>query len=314
VAVAYDHPLAANWIDGYRIVGETTTAAATPRQAELRIVSPSYFQTVDTAVADGRAFSNDDGWGKPGVAVVNEALAREVDGAMVGRRVAVPSVARAWGPSAATEFVVVGVVEDERFRGLEQPSRPALYLSTWQFPQAHVQLIVRTADDPLAVAPAVRAAVRRESPRATIERVTSLEAILADQLAGRRITTGVVTTFGSLALALAAIGLYGLMAVSVADRRREFGVRVALGATPSSLAAGVVGTGLRWTAIGVAGGLALSLVTGPLLASLLVDVRAWDPATLVVVSLVLFAVTTVATLVPALRAAGVDPWAALRSD
>jgi ABC-type antimicrobial peptide transport system permease subunit len=145
------------------------------------------------------------------------------------------------------------------------------------------------------------------------ERVTSLDRILADQLAGRRITTGVVTTSGSLALALSAIGLYGLLAVGVADRRREFGIRVALGATPSDVAAGVVGQGLRWTAIGAAGGVGLALLAGPLVASLLVDVQPWDPVTLVVSTAVLFVAALAATLVPALRAAGVDPWLALRS-
>jgi putative ABC transport system permease protein len=104
------------------------------------------------------------------------------------------------------------------------------------------------------------------------------------------------------------------MAVSVADRRREFGVRVALGAAPASLATGVVVHGLRWTAIGVTGGIALALLGGPLLASLLVDIPAWDPLTLAACTLMLFGVTPLATLVPAWRAARVDPWHALRSE
>jgi predicted permease len=313
VAVAYDHPLAANWSDGYILRGDVESPGRPPRQAELRIVSPSYFDTVRTEVVAGRAFLDDDGWGRPGVAMVNEAFARETGGTVVGRRLATGSPARNW-PGAPAEFEIVGVVEDERFRGLEQPSRPAMYISTWQFPQAYVQLIARTDGEPLGAAGAVREAVRRATPVATIERLTSLDRILASQLAGRRITTGVVTAFGSLALALAAIGLYGLMAVSVADRRREFGVRVALGATPTSLAAGVLIHGLRWTAIGVAGGIALALVAGPLLASLLVGVTASDPVTLAISALVLFAVTAVATLVPALRAARVDPGTAVRSE
>ncbi len=313
VAVAYDHPLAANWSDGYLLRGDATSPASPPRQAELRIVSPSYFETVGAEAVSGRAFSNDDGWGRPGVAMVNESFAREAGGQVIGRRVATGSPARNW-PGAPAEFEIVGVVEDERFRGLEQPSRPALYVSTWQFPQASVNLLVRTDGDPIAAAPAVRAAIRGQSPVATLERVTSLDRIVADQLAGRRITTGVVTTFGSLALALAAIGLYGLMAVSVADRRREFGIRVALGAAPAALASAVLGDGLRWTAVGVAGGLGLSLLSGRLVASLLVDVSAWDPLTLVVSAGVLFAVTAVATILPARRAAVVDPWTELRAD
>jgi putative ABC transport system permease protein len=313
VAVAYDHPLAANWSDGYLLRGDSVSPASPPRQAELRIVSPSYFEAVDSAILQGRAFSNADGWGRPGVALVNEALARAAGGRVVGRRLATASPSRNW-PGAPTEFEIIGVVEDERFRGLEQPSQPAMYLSTWQFPQTHVQLLARTDDEPLQAAAAIRSAARARAPRVTIERVTSLDRILADQLAGRRITTGVVTTFGSLALALSAIGLYGLLAVSVADRRREFGIRVALGATPSGLAAGVVGHGLRWTALGAAGGLGLSLLAGPLVASLLVGVEPWDPITLIVSTTVLLAAALAATLAPALRAAEVDPWLALRSE
>lgn len=313
VAMAYDHPLAANWSDGYVMRGDAASSASPPRVAELRIVSPSYFTTVRTEVVTGRAFSDDDGWGRPGVALVNEAFAREAGGPVVGRRLATGSPARNW-PGAPAEFEIIGVVEDERFRGLEQPSRPALYLSIWQFPQATVQLLVRTEGEPLASASAIRQAVRRPAPAASLDRVTSLNRILAGQLAARRITTGVVTTFGSIALALSAVGLYGLLAVGVADRRRELGVRLALGATPASLARAVFSDGLRWTAIGVASGLVLSFLAGRLVASQLVDVPPWDPVTIALSAAVLLLVAAVAIVVPARRAAVVDPWIELRSE
>jgi predicted permease len=313
VAAAYDHPLAANWIESYRITGDASGSSSPARQAELRVVTPTYFEAVRTALTDGRVLSDHDSWQSAGVAVVNESLARDIGGLAIGRRIETGTPARNW-PGAPTSFEIVGVIEDERFHGLEEPSRPAMYLSTWQFPQAYVQLLVRTEPDPLAVAPAVRDAIRRLRGSATLDRATSLERILASQLLTRRVTTGVVTTFGFLALVLAAIGLYGLVAVSTTDRRREMAIRAALGATRSSVVGAVMWDGLRSTLIGAVAGIAIAIAAGPLIASQLVDIPSGDPVTLIAATLVLFGVTLVATVVPALLASRINLSQTLRAD
>ena len=210
--------------------------------------------------------------------------------------------------------MIVGIVEDERVRGLEQPALPAFYLTTRQFPQRGGALLVRTSGDPLAAAADIRGAVRALDPAITFNRATSLDAILSDQLAQRRVTTGVIGGFGLAALALAALGLYSLLAVLVGNRAREIGVRLAVGATPMSVGFQVVRESVRNAVAGIALGVLLAIGTGRFIQSLLVDVSPRDPVTLLAVAAVLLTVATGAAIIPARRAARVDPLVALRSE
>src|SRR6185503_4319066 len=212
------------------------------------------------------------------------------------------------------EFEIVGIVRNERFRGLEQPTQPAYYLSTRQFPQTSFSLLVRTQGDPLAAAADVRSAVRAADAATTFTHSTSLERILAGQLAQRRVTTDVIGGFAAAALSLAALGMFGLVAMLAGGRTREIGVRLAIGATPASVARHVVGESLGNAVAGIAIGCLIALAAGTLIQSLLVDVSAHDPATLGLVAAVLLVVAVVAALVPAIRAARVDPVAALRAE
>jgi ABC-type lipoprotein release transport system permease subunit len=205
-------------------------------------------------------------------------------------------------------------VANERFRGLERPASPAFYLSTRQFPQSAVSLLVRTSGDPLAAASDVRAALRDVDPAITVNRATSLEAILGEQLAARRLTTDLIGGFGLTALLLAALGMYGLLTVLVASRTREIGVRLAIGASPSTVARHIVGDSLVNAAMGLVAGTILALATGRLLSSLLVGVSARDPLTMAAVAAVLLVVATAAALLPARRAARVDAITALRAE
>jgi putative ABC transport system permease protein len=315
VALAYDHPLEANWTDAYRLSGEVAEAGAdSSGQAELRIVSPGYFDALGVEILDGRAFGHRDDLERPGVAVVNEAFARAAGGRVIGRSLRTSSARFTWGEAAQVDFRIVGVVENERSRGLEIPVGPAMYLSTRQFPQHGVTMLLRTGRDPLAFAAGVRAALRAAEPGATLSAPRELSSILADQLVARRVTTGVIGWFALAALALAALGLYGLLAMHVAGRTREIGVRLAIGASPAVVARQVVGESLVNAALGVALGAALALATGRALRGLLVGVSARDPITLGVVALVLLAVATLAALFPARRAALVDPMCALRAE
>ena len=313
VATAYDHPLEANWSESLTIVGD----AAAPdqrRQVELRIVSPGYFEALDVQLLDGRTFTPRDTLQSPGVALVNEAFARDAGGRVIGRRLLSAPPRFTYGNAAAAEFEIVGVVGNERFRGLEQPSLPAYYLSTRQFPQTAFSLLVRTNAPPLDTAADIRAAVRSANGAATFTHATSLERILADQLAERRVTAGVIGAFAAAALVLAALGLYGLLAVLVGGRTREIGVRLAIGAPPAAVARQVVRESLGNATAGVAIGTVLALAAGSLLQSLLVGVSARDPATLGIVAALLVAVAAAAAFLPARRAARIDPVTALRAD
>ncbi|MGE3274788.1 MAG: ADOP family duplicated permease [Vicinamibacterales bacterium] len=315
-ALAYDHPLEANWTNSYAVVGGASGRDQDARDsAQLRIVSPGYFAALGVELLAGRYPEPRDDPDAPGVAVVNEAFVRHAGFApVIGRTLLSAPPRFTWGDRVPASFEIVGVVEDERFRGLEEPSQPAVYLSTRQFPQTGVSLIVRTAVAPGSIAGALRAAVRGVDAGATVSGVQPLQDILDEQLVTRRVTTDVIGGIALLAVLLAALGLYGLLVVAVTGRARELAVRLALGAAPGALARHVLGDSLRPAAIGVGAGLLLALWSGRLLEGLLVDVGSGDPLTMAVVAATLLAVAAGAGLAPARRAARVDPARALRGD
>jgi predicted permease len=313
VAAAYDHPLGASWSQNYTLRGE----AASPDErhpGELRIVSPGYFQALELALVDGRVLNGQDNLNRRGAVVVNEAFAREVAGPVLGRHLRTGLIRPVEGAAAPDDFEIVGVVGNERFRGLEQPSSPAVYMSTKQFPQQGFVLLVRTVEDPLSVADEVRVALRALDPGITMNRATSLSTILSEQLMARRVTTDVIGGFAGAALAIAALGMYGLLALLIASRRTEIGVRLALGASPAHVARRVLGESLWNAAAGTVLGCALALASGRLIESLLVGVTAWDARTLTVVAATMLGVAVAAAIVPAVRAARIDPVYALRSE
>jgi predicted lysophospholipase L1 biosynthesis ABC-type transport system permease subunit len=277
-------------------------------------VSPGYFETLEIELLDGRTLTERDTADATGVAVVNEAFARDTGGNVLGRRLRSGTPRFLYGSSVPDEFTIVGIVGNERFRGLEQPVQPAYYLSTRQFPQTGVVLLARTAGDPVASTSDIRAAIRETNPAITLDRATSLDAILSAQLAQRRVTTDVIGGFALVAVALAALGMYGLLAVLVGSRTREIGVRMAIGASPGSMARQVVANSVTNAAIGVALGSILAIVTGRLVQSLLVGVTAGDPLTFGVVAATMLLASIGSALVPARRAARIDPADALRAQ
>ncbi len=167
VAMAYDHPLEANWSGTYPLIGDTTADRTdASAQAELRIVSPGYFEALGVELLDGRAFASHDGLEASGVAIVNEAFALAAGGRVLGRRFRSDSGRVTWGESLPDTFEIVGIVENERFRGLERPAPPGVYLSTRQFPQQGVALLVRTVDRLIATGADLRSTVRGVEPGA----------------------------------------------------------------------------------------------------------------------------------------------------
>jgi putative ABC transport system permease protein len=310
VAAAYDHPLEANWTESPTVLGDTT-ADVEQRQVDLRIVSPGYFDALGVELLAGRTLTDRDVFDAPGATVVNEAFARELGGRVVGRRVRTGTPA-AMAQGAPREFTIVGVVANERFRGLERPAQAAFYLSTRQFPQSGLTLLVRTTGDPVIHASDIRSAVKTADETVTFDRVRTLETILAEQLVARRVTTEVIGGFAGVAVGLSALGMYGLLAMLVGSRTREIGIRLAVGASPSAVGQEILRYAVGNATIGILLGSALALGTGRLLHSLLVDVMPHDPLMLGLVAALLLTTAACAALFPALRAARIDPVDALR--
>jgi predicted permease len=316
VAFSYDHPLEANWSDSFTLSGVAAAGDDIKGTAQLRIVSPSYFDAMGVAVLDGRGLTEQDDLGQPGAVLVNESFAGTVtDGPVLNRTLRSASPRLNWNdPRIPEEFRIVGIVEDERFRGLEQPPAPAVYMSTRQFPQGQLVALVRTLGEPQALAGAVREAVRRFDPQVPVGTLAPLTSILADQLVTRRATTHVIDSFAAVALGLAGLGLYGLLALLVSGRIRETGIRLALGSSPALEAGRVVRECVASTAVGVGCGIGLALIAGRLVESLLVGVSARDALTLAIVSATTLVVAASAASVPAWRAARIDPASVLRGD
>jgi putative ABC transport system permease protein len=213
---------------------------------------------------------------------------------------------------------VVGVVRDERMAGLGKPApaimyfpqvqaaRSAYYVPSWMW------LMVRTSGDPAAIAPAVRNVIRRAEPLAAIARVQTMEQVVSGSVASRRFATALIAGFAGVALLLAGIGIYGVIAYSVSQREFEIGLRLALGATPRAVVRQILGEGLRTAMIGAALGLVAALGTTRLLRAMFVEVSITDPLTLASVTALLVAVALAASLFPALRASAVDPVAAMK--
>ena len=313
VAAAYDHPLEANWSENPTIVGDARSPDD-QRHAELRIVSPGYFEAMQVRRVDGRTLTERDTLDTPGVAVVNEAFARDVGGRVLGRTLRTNTPRFVVGAAAPSEFTIVGIVGNERFRGLERPALPAFYLSTRQFPQGGFSLLVHTSTDPMRVVADLRSTIRSVDDRITFDRAMSLESVLGQQLVSRQVTTHVIAAFAIAALALAALGIYSVLTVFVGSRAHEIGVRLAIGASPSSVRRSVIGDTLRITSLGVLLGFVLTTLAGRLIRHLLVDVSPSDPATLGGVVLAVFTVAAGAALVPAARAARIDPVGMLRGE
>jgi putative ABC transport system permease protein len=313
VAAAYDHPLQANWSEAPTIVGDAT-APDQRAQSELRIVSPGYFEALTVPLLDGRALSERDDLEAPGAAVVNEAFARQLGGRALGRRIRSGTPQFLYGTAAPSEFEIVGVVGNERFRGLEAPALPAFYLSTRQFPQTGFVLLARTARDPLAVAAVVRARIRQLDAGITFNAPTTLEGVLGEQLMERRVTARVMSGFAVAALGLAAVGLYALLVMLVANRRRDIGIELALGASRQRIAAAVLRESAVNAAAGITLGVVLAVITGRLIRALLVGVSPADPMTIGTVVATLAVVSMAAACAPAIRASRVDPISALRGE
>lgn len=285
-----------------------------------RIVSPGYFQTMGVPVLLGRGFRPGDDESSRPVVVVNETLARQHfgDQSPVGRRIAFtrdPADASVWRE-------VVGVVGDEAIESLTAGGRPEIFVPLGQellgepgLPHRHPDLVVHTAGaDPATAVPVVRGTLHALDPALPLYDVRTLEQMVARDASRQRLLTTLLGLFALVALALATVGIYGLMSYSVLQQRREIGVRLALGARPGRVVGRIVGRGMALFGAGLALGLAGALVLARVLESLLFRVEPTDPTTLALAAALLTATALAATLLPARTAARIDPMETLRTD
>jgi putative ABC transport system permease protein len=285
--------------------------------ADWQVVSPDYFRTMGIPMLQGRDFAATDRLGTPGAMIVNRTLARQAwpDGDALGRRVLLGG-----GNADSVWRTVVGIVGDVRHRGLTASPRPEMFLPYAQFPAGtgtappSMHVVLRAAGDPSALATALGAAVAALDPDVPLSGVQTMETAMGSWAAERRLIMLLVSGFALVALVLGSVGIYGVMAQLVAQREREIGVRMALGALPGQILGLVVSQSAWLVGAGILAGTAGALAVTRLLTGLLFQVRPTDPLTFLGTALVLVVAAAGATLVPALRAVRTDPAHALRSE
>jgi putative ABC transport system permease protein len=278
--------------------------------ADIRIIDPNYFRVMGIPLRAGRPFAQSDSTAAPKVMVINESMARRFwpDQDPIGQRVTM----RDWGPPLTGE--IIGIAADVKADGLDSEARPMIYWHYTQFPQIFSNIVVRTDGDPLGVVGAIKSQIYSVDPAQPVASVATMEQVLADSVATRRFNMLLISIFAALALALAAIGIYGVISYTVSQRTHEIGIRVALGAQGSHVLKLVVGQGMILALAGVGVGLGAAAGLTRLMSSLLFGVNPIDGVTFAVVSVVLTGVALAACIVPARRAAKVDPMVALRCE
>jgi putative ABC transport system permease protein len=271
-------------------------------------VTPDFFRTLGVPVLRGRAFDERDREDAERVVVISAALARQLwpGENAVGKGLF-------WGGTDGTPKRVVGVAGDVRDRQLDAAPQPMVYLPYDQVAVSTTTLLLRAAGDPAAFAPAVRAAVWSLDPGLPVPEVTPLARNRDALVAAPRFRALLLGCFAATALLLAALGVYSVMAHAVAQRTREIGVRMALGARPAAVAREVLRRGLALTAVGLGLGLAGSVAAGRVAASLLYETSPGDPLTLAGVACLVVATALAATWLPSRRATRVDPVESLRA-
>ncbi len=274
---------------------------------EFVIVSPRYFAAMRIPLVAGRDFTDQDDAAAGKVAIVNEAFARRFwpDQDALGRRFR----------SGGLWRTIVGVAKTGKYNRLDEAARPFLYLPYQQgVPDLDLDLCLRTTGEPAALAASMRQAMHDLDPGVALRQVLLLTSHASMVLFPQRMASSLLILLGAVALALAAMGVYAVMAHAVSQRTQEFGVRMALGAQPGDVVRHVVGHGLALALLGLAAGLALSLAISRLLAGFLYGISPFDPAVFTGVSALLALIALVACWLPARRAARVDPVIALRSE
>ncbi len=295
---------------GFTLQGREAVASEDATRAEVRVVSPGYFDAMAIQLIEGRAFNEQDSTSSPPVILVNQSFVRQFlpGAAPLGRRLRIKL-------GKDFEGEIVGVVGDVRHRGYDAEPRPEVYVSYLQNAIWPVMnLVVRTKNEPAEMAPAVRREIEAVDSTQAIFNVRPLTDFLSDSIAERRFNLLLLIGFAAVALFTAAAGVYGVMAYMVTQRTHEIGIRVALGARRFDVLKLIIGQGTRLVMCGLALGLLAAFIVTRLMTSLFYGVSATDPVTYIVVVLFLSAIALLACYIPASRATKVDPLIALRYE
>ncbi|MGE3277142.1 MAG: ADOP family duplicated permease [Vicinamibacterales bacterium] len=302
-----------NTITGFRHEGQPEPDSASKPTASLRVVSSDYFRLMRIPVRRGRSFDARDTPAGPDVVLINEQTARRYfpDQDPIGQQIRISAKAAgdAKGPKT-----IIGVVGDIKYGGLDEQTPAELYLAYEQHPVDTFSVVVRAAAGHAVSLASVRQGVAGLDPLLPLANVADVPALVDRSLAERRFTTLVILTFAAMAAALAVIGVYGLLAYLVSQRRGEVGLRLAVGAAPSDIVWLFVREGAALTVVGLTAGLVGALAAGRMVATLLFGVTPADPATLAAVVGLLAGAAACATYLPARRAAGVDPNEILKAE
>jgi putative ABC transport system permease protein len=303
-ALAANHPLDAGFTNSFVIVGREAESRNWP-EISVRSVTPGYFRVLRVPLVRGRHLTQGDATTSLPVAVINEAGVRRFFGTRdpIGQQIAYWGIAR----------TIVGIVGDERFHGLTEAPPPAVYAPLAQSPSTGVAVLVRGARPELLTG-AVRAAIASHDPALAVFGIEPLDVTLAESIGQRRFVMLLLTVFAVVALLLAAAGIHAVLSYDVAQRTREIGIRLALGALPSGVTRLVVRRGALLALGGLLAGGVASLGLSRLLRSMLFDLAPGDAVTLTAVSLILGGVALAASYLPARRAVRTDPLTALREE
>jgi putative ABC transport system permease protein len=303
----------------FQIVGSKVVDMANRPSCFVKMISPSYFDAIGMKMVKGRPLNERDVTGASPAIVINQSMAKKYFEGVdpIGKQVSVQEIV--FGKSqfgSEIPWEVVGVVADEKIGGLGQPNdeNPGYYVSNEQVPQFQQAIVVRGNLPPSSFQLSVNKAVHEVNKDQVLDDVKTLEMVKAQSLSNDRLRSSLLSLFAVVALVLAAIGLYGVIAYSVVQRTQEIGIRSALGATSGDILRMVLRSGLKLTGIGLLLGIAGAIAMAHFLASLLVNVHGYDPLTLGCVAATLMATATIACLLPARRAVRVNPIIALRID
>ena len=299
----------------YLIAGREVVNPTNRRSAFFKIVSPSYFDALDIRLIAGRLLSDTDGAGAQRVTVINDTLAKREfpNEHPIGQRIVVQEIVPGkteLGQEIAWE--IVGVIAGEKITGLGDEISAGMYVSNQQSPTYNINLIVQAGTPPQSLQRAIRSAIDSVNKDQAFSDVRTLEQIVDQSMLGNRIVNMLLTTFAFVALLLAAVGIYGVISYTAAQRTREIGIRAALGASAGNLRMLIFKGGMRLALLGLAIGLAATIPLTDATRSMLYGVSTYDPLTITVVAAILLGVAGLACFLPAWRITKVDPMDALR--
>jgi putative ABC transport system permease protein len=298
--------------ENFTVTGQPEPRHGEEPTAETHCVSPDYFKTMGIPILRGRVFGREDTLGKPLVIVIDEYLARTFfpNQDPIGLQLSQES-----SDETKVQYSIVGIVPSVRHGEVGiAPKVPQIYWPAAQFTSLETTLLVRTAGDPRALLPSIRAAVHDIDPQLPVFATRTMDEAIAASIATHRSSATLVGGFSILALFLAALGLYGVLAYSATQRTREIGIRIALGSPRSGIYGLIVRRAMMMVGLGIVAGVALAIGCGPLIRHFVYGVAPYDPATIIGVAALLVAIAILACLLPARRAALVDPIQALRTE